>query len=117
MNAVQGSMKVTGDRNSIELISKENDLTAAYHQSVQHYINDYDALKVEIPHMDRRKPVSIKHYSPSVIPIVKSKKSMVIVGAIVREDLEVAVKRMVKMIQVTRRPPVSRTFSLYFLFL
>eukprot|EP00599_Poterioochromonas_sp_BG-1_P006011 CAMPEP_0173133076 /NCGR_PEP_ID=MMETSP1105-20130129/514_1 /TAXON_ID=2985 /ORGANISM="Ochromonas sp., Strain BG-1" /LENGTH=520 /DNA_ID=CAMNT_0014044681 /DNA_START=1232 /DNA_END=2791 /DNA_ORIENTATION=+ len=105
MNAMHGSMKGRGDR-SVDMISQENDLTAAYHQDLHAYLRTKDSLQVEIPHIDKTKPISIKHYSPTVIPIVKTKKSMVIVGAILKEDLETSVKRLVKMIQVTHRAPI-----------
>lgn len=113
MNAMHGSMKGRGDR-SVDMISQENDLTAAYHQDLHAYLRTKDSLRVEIPHIDKTKPISIKHYSPTVIPIVKTKKSMVIVGAILKEDLETSVKRLVKMIQVTHRAPVNEDLLIFF---
>lgn len=63
-------------------------------------------LHVQQPQLDPNLPPKLVRYCPSVIPIVKSKKSMVIVGAIMRSDLERTVHRLKNIIRVARKPPV-----------
>jgi hypothetical protein len=107
VNSAHGTIQL--NEKGIDITSNENDLTASYHKDAFRLVESKHLLSVDLPQMDlSNKPHSIrKHYSPSVIPIVKTKKSMVIVGAVLREDLEKSVKRLVKIIHVTKRPPVS----------
>lgn len=48
----------------------------------------------------------IKHYAPNVIPIVKSKRNMVIVGAVLRSDLQRSLKELKRVIDIANTPPV-----------
>lgn len=50
--------------------------------------------------------VEMRHYSPSVVPIVKSKRSMVIVGAVMRNDLEHAMRKIRDLAVIAHRQPV-----------
>jgi predicted transcriptional regulator len=108
VNSGHGSLTINETNTTVEMTSRENDLTASYHKDAMGYLAG-KSIQVEIPQMDtsQQSHYSIKHYSPTVIPIVKSKRSMVIVGAVLKEDLEKSVKRILKIIQVTKRPPVS----------
>jgi hypothetical protein len=71
-----------------------------------------EEISVSIPKMDPKLPRTTTSYSPTVIPVVKSLRSMVIVGAILREDMERAVARLKKIIDVGNRPPVIRSIVL-----
>lgn len=53
----------------------------------------------------------IKHYAPNVIPIVKSKRNMVIVGAVLRSDLQRSLKELKRVIDIANTPPVCSTSS------
>lgn len=48
----------------------------------------------------------IKHYSPNVIPIVKSKRNMVIVGAVLKSDLQHSLIELKRVIEIANTPPV-----------
>lgn len=48
-----------------------------------------------------------KYYAPTVIPIVQSKGSMVIVGAVLRKDLQESLAKLKKFAEVAQAAPVS----------
>lgn len=50
--------------------------------------------------------VAVQHYLPTVIPVVTSKRSMVIVGAVLRKDLETAIRQIREHIQIASQPPL-----------
>ena len=52
-----------------------------------------------------------KYYAPTVIPIVQSKGSMVIVGAVLRKDLQESLNKLKKFAEVASAAPVSFYFN------
>lgn len=50
--------------------------------------------------------VKTQHYQANVIPIVKSKRNMVIVGAVLRSDLMRSVRELKRVIDIANTPPV-----------
>jgi H+/Cl- antiporter ClcA len=50
--------------------------------------------------------IKITNYAPKVIPVVKSRRNMVIVGAVLRTDVEKAVSDMRRVLEIANTPPV-----------
>lgn len=50
----------------------------------------------------------VYHHVPAVIPVVQSRRSMVIVGAVLRSDLKKVVTNMMKLERAAQATPVSR---------
>ena len=57
-----------------------------------------------------------KYYAPTVIPVVQSKESMVIVGAVLRKDLKDSLSKLMKLAQVASSAPVSEYCVYLYLF-
>jgi len=55
-----------------------------------------------------------KYYAPTVIPIVQSKNSMVIVGAVLRKDLQESLNKLKKFAEVASAAPVREFISASF---
>ncbi len=91
---------------NIELTSKSDGATSSYHDGAYHALDASSVLSVTQPIFSAGQH-QLKHYSPSVIPIVKSKQSMVIVGAIRREDLARVLSCLKDILTISRRPPVG----------
>ena len=105
---------LSGMVDDTQSVSSE-ETTSTYQEEEEILSNSFQArennkLNVQQPQFDASQPPNIKPYHPLVIPIVKSKKSMVIVGAILREDLEKAVQRLKNIMKIARKPPVSLSF-------
>lgn len=102
---------------NIEITSNSDGATSNYHDAAYQQLDAKQTLSVEQPVLSADHHHQLKHYSPSVIPIVKTKKSMVIVGAVRREDLERSVCCLKDILTVARRPPVSpHLVHFYYLF-
>jgi len=56
-----------------------------------------------------------KYYAPTVIPIVQSKNSMVIVGAVLRKDLQESLNKLKKFAEVASAAPVREFIFAIFL--
>lgn len=54
-----------------------------------------------------------KYYAPTVIPVVQSKDSMVIVGAVLRKDLKESLSKLRKLAEVAYSAPVRIRFLPY----
>lgn len=67
----------------------------------------YRQLSIEQPYLDEMQPAKMMHYTPNVIPVVQSKRSMVIVGAVLRSDLKHAVMELQHAIMVASTEPVQ----------
>lgn len=91
---------------NIEVTSNSDGATSNYHNCVVSQMASTSTLSVNQPVMHGRENHYLKHYSPTVIPIVKSKKSMVIVGAVRREDLSRSICCLKDILTVSRRTPV-----------
>jgi hypothetical protein len=91
---------------SYQLDSEGFSISPTKHQEFSH--TSISMLRVRQPSLDENLPIQLKPYSPTVIPIVKSKKSMVIVGAVKRDDIARSISRLKDMVAVASRSPVSK---------
>jgi hypothetical protein len=89
----------------------EDAVIGEYSALLSGYRATYDATTFELEEnapLSPSKPVARRrYYAPTVIPVVQSRESMVIVGAVLRKDIKESLNRIRKLNELAQAAPVS----------